>query len=497
MQLWTEYEGVTIDGAFPLQKLLLPEGRSAFFSTSNAKGEPTFVRLIECHFDEDEILARWHSLAVLNHPNFLKLERFGRIELDGGTVAYAVFEKVDANLAAVLDEGHLTVKDVAQLASSMVAALDVLHTHGFVHEQVEPRNIFAVGEQVKLRSDCIREAPEGEDGRARKQRDVHDLAMVILQALTQRQSLEGIPDYAVPSPFNQIIRNGLDGMWGLTEIRAALEGKSVLGQRIEPKEFEPTPVTDPAKPVAPVVSVASAATDGEQETASSAAGPSMRTEAQLSLPLDGKDQVRDLDEDWGARQRTGRRTGFGAEYAGELRSRHAWDDARDGERSFSLRSRWLAVAAIVALVVLLLVGIMHAWKMHGNKGAQAADQVAQPAATAAKEVSSSTAVKPASTATKPAAGSSSGSLPAFSAGSRAVWRVIAFTYDRRADAEKKVASLASRHPELQPAVFSAHGGAPYLVSIGGAMSRDAAYALARRARPLGLPRDTYAQNYSH
>jgi hypothetical protein len=86
------------------------------------------------------------------------------------------------------------------------------------------------------------------------------------------------------------------------------------------------------------------------------------------------------------------------------------------------------------------------------------------------------------------------SLPA-SAGSRAGWRVISFTYNRRNDAEKKVSSLAHSHPELQPAVFTPSGHAPYLVSIGGVMDRDAAYALARRSRSLGLPHDTYAQNY--
>ena len=78
MQLWTDYEGVTIDGAFPLQKLLMPEGRSAFFSTAGPNDEPTVVRLI-------------------------------------------------------------------------VAALDVLHTHGFIHEHIEPRNVFAVSGVVKLR----------------------------------------------------------------------------------------------------------------------------------------------------------------------------------------------------------------------------------------------------------------------------------------------------------------------------------------------------------
>src|ERR1700709_1366963 len=65
MELWTEYEGRTIDGAFPLKKLLLPEGRSAFFSTSNGKGVPTVIRLIASHFDEEEILARWRGVEAL------------------------------------------------------------------------------------------------------------------------------------------------------------------------------------------------------------------------------------------------------------------------------------------------------------------------------------------------------------------------------------------------------------------------------------------------
>jgi len=38
MEIWTEYEGRTIDGAFPLTRLLRPEGSSAFFTTSNEAG---------------------------------------------------------------------------------------------------------------------------------------------------------------------------------------------------------------------------------------------------------------------------------------------------------------------------------------------------------------------------------------------------------------------------------------------------------------------------
>jgi hypothetical protein len=453
MQLWTDYEGATIDGAFPLKKLLLPEGRSAFFTTASPTGEPTVLRLIECHFDEEEILARWRCVEALNHPNFLKFERFGQTELDGRPVVYAVLEKVDGNLAEVLDQGHLTVEDAAQLASSLVAALDVLHTHGFIHEHIEPRNIFALSSVVKLRSDCIREAPEGEEGRIAKQRDVHDLATVLLQALTQRQSVEGIPDSAMPPPFGQIIRNGLDGKWGLENIRAALG-----------RQFGSNQATAPKLENAALATTAVA----EQKAPAAAAKQPMRPEAQLPLPL--------LNED---------------RNAGYTRTTIR-KDTESEDQSFSLRSRWLGVG-IVAIILLLATWLLaHAWNAHQNKANQAvatSQPTSQLTAQSANQIATSPAPEPVTEDPPPV------SVPA-SAGSRAGWRVITFTYNRRTDAEKKVSDLARSHPELEPAVFTPNGHAPYLVSIGGVMDRDAAYALARHSRSLGLPHDMYAQNYS-
>jgi hypothetical protein len=73
---------------------------------------------------------------------------------------------------------------------------------------------------------------------------------------------------------------------------------------------------------------------------------------------------------------------------------------------------------------------------------------------------------------------------------------VAFTYNRKDQAQKKAASLGQKHPDLRPEVFSPTGGAPWLVTIGGVQQRDAAYALAHKASAFGLPRDTYAQNYT-
>ena len=456
MQLWTDYEGVTIEGAFSLQKLLLSEGRSAFFTAAGPKSEPTLVRLIECHFDEEEILTRWRCVDALSHPNFLKFAHYGQTELDGRPVVYAVFEKVDANLAEVLEQGHLTVKDVAQLASSLVAALDVLHTHGFIHEHIEPRNIFAVSDVVKLRSDCIRETPEAEEGRSAKQRDVRDLATVLLQALTQQGSVEDIPDFAIPPPFGEIIRNGMDGTWELENIKVALGG--LLGSR---ESAAPKPMNV----------VAAIPAKLEKKALSANAEPSMQAEEQLSLPLFNEDGDAELV------------------HANTRKDTWSRKDAWGEESSFSLRSRWLGAAGLVVLLLLVSIwALTHAWNAHRNKATQTAEAVSQQGAQPGKQILTSSASKPV------AAGSSRVSRHA-SAGSRSDWRVISFTYNRRNDAEKKVSSLVHSHPELQATVFTPSGHAPYLVSIGGVMDRDAAYALARRSRSLGLPNDTYAQNY--
>ncbi|MBB5058037.1 hypothetical protein HDF16_002743 [Granulicella aggregans] len=446
MQLWTEYEGVTIDGAYPLQKLLLPEGRSAFYSTTGPNGELKVVRLIECHFDEEDILARWRSVEALNHPNFLKFEHFGQTDIDGRPVVYAVLEKVDANLAEVLDRGTLSSDDVAQLGLSLVAALDVLHTHGFIHEHVEPRNVFALNDTVKLRSDCIREAPEGEAGRAAKQRDVSDLANVLLRGITQRGSVEGLPDSLLPKPFNQIIRKGLDGTWGLENIRAALEDYSASKQPVEP------------------------ALNGLSPAPAAAAKTSMPPEASLPLPL--------LNEELNMRS---------------VRA-NPREVARTEGKGFSLSPRWLG---IVGMVSLLVIGFL--W-VHGRAG-----EAKRLEGSKAEAVSKPAVQEPARSAAQPNGQISNVLTPKPSAqgvglnamaGHSAGWRVIAYTYNRKPDAEKKVSSIAQSHPELKPVVFTSSGHSPYLVSIGGVMDQQAAYALARRSRSLGLPHDMYAQNYN-
>jgi eukaryotic-like serine/threonine-protein kinase len=428
MELWNEYEGRTIDGDFPLTRLLRPEGRSAFFATSNGTGVPTVIRLIESHFDDAEILARWQAISALDHAHLVQLKKFGQVELDGTSLVYVVMEPVEANLGEVVQERRLTVLETRQVATSLVSALEAMHSHGFVHEHVEPGNVMAVGEEIKLRSDCIREAPEGEDGLEAKRRDVRDFSLVLLRALTQQRTLDAASrDLPLPEPFDQIVRKGISGEWGLREIAAALQA--------------------------------------------GAAPPAAR-------PV-----VRDVPVE---------RPVVAAEGALAPRVERTRVPVEEAPNDFSLRKIAYGVGALL-LILLLVWYFVHS--RSGTPTGAAQETAPAPAVVAQGEDAAPGAV---ATAAKPNASAdlSSPRTHAPLGNGRNQWRVVAYTYNGESLAQQKVAAIAQKHSELRPEVFTPNGRAPYLVTVGGVMSRDEAFALARKVRSEGLPRDSYAQNYT-
>ena len=475
MDLWTEFEGVTIDSAFSLNKLLQTEGRSAFFSTVNAKGESVLIRLIECHFDEDEILARWRGVQSLGHASILRIDRFGqfRIEEDDITAVYAVFERVDANLGDVLERGRLTPSDAAQIGVSVASALETLHTNGFVHEHVEPRNIFEVGESVKLRGDCIRETPEGEAGLKARRRDVHDLALVLMQVLLGMPSPSHThPQSTLPAPFNDIVRNGMSGEWGLAEIKAALAPYKPFMAKVSAAQGASAAATKAAFQAATAKARDLAATT----FASGSAGSGSAASGSAAPP-----EPRRVPPPWAGSKPAGRPVASGHESA-DFELANLVNSA-----SPHLVRRWIAVA--VFLVVVLLLGWSFTRILFGKHGGTAA-QSAPAAGAAATAPSHGPTAHPLARASQP------NSAPPVPSQAKTGWRVVAFTYNRKDQAQKKAASLGQKHPDLRPEVFSPTGGAPWLVTIGGVQQRDAAYALAHKASAFGLPRDTYAQNYT-
>ena len=453
MNLWTEYEGRTIDGTYPLTRLIRPEGRSAFFSTSNGTGVPTVIRLIESHFDGDEILTRWRGVAALNHPNLVKLKSFGHVVVDETSLVYAVMETVDANLSEMLRERRLTESETRQVATSLLAALEALHSSGFVHEHVVAENVLAVGEVIKLRSDCIRETLEGEDGVALKRKDVRDYATVLLQALTQQRTLEDTSrKLALPAPFEQIVRKGLSGEWGLAEIGTALKRPSIAQAIVRAGVTRDAPKVE-----MPSAQPAGAAPSGAAASVDPPSGVAPSVARRIQVPV--------------------------------------------GEEPRKIGPRGIAYG--VGTLLILLLG----WYFVHSRSARSSGAVQQPPTSAPAALESAPVAAP-----SPAAATEAGSHPAPSdrvvtgstpapAGknvtgdSRGLWRVVAFTYNREDQARQKVAEIARSHPDLNPTVFRPNGRGPFLVTLGGPMSREDAFAFSGKAKREGMPRDIYAQNY--
>ena len=139
--------------------------------------------------------------------------------LDGVHLVYAVMEPFDAELADVLKERPLTADEAKEVAGSVAVALQELHTHGLVHEHVEPSQVVARGEVIKLRSDLVREAGEGAEAAALRKRDAHDLAVLIQETITRRRESGGA---TLPAPLDEMVRNGRSGAWGVSEMAAVL-----------------------------------------------------------------------------------------------------------------------------------------------------------------------------------------------------------------------------------------------------------------------------------
>ena len=346
--------------------------------------------------------------------------------VDETSLVYAVMEPVEANLSEILRERRLTEPETREVATSLLAALEALHSNGFVHEHVVPENVLAVGDGIKLRSDCIRETLEGEAGSELKRKDVRDFATLLLQALTQQRTLEDATrNLPLPAPFEQIVRKGISGEWGLAQIATMLRSPTVQQTVARAMEISDAQVERPVA-TAPV------------------AAPQLVTPPSVArrirVPVDDK----------------GRGSGL------------------------------KGIAYGVGTLLILLLGwyFVHSRSAtSGSTATQTPTPVAQQSAAPARDTGSKAAISPAAPVQQKTFGSSGG------------WRVIAFTYGQEEMARQKAAAIAQEHPDLNPTVFTPNGHSPFLVTLGGQMSRQDAFAFSGKAKREGMPKDTYAQNY--
>lgn len=477
--LWTDLEGRELNGRWMLQRLVRPEGRTAWFLAAGPDGKPAMLSITETLNDEEDLLERLWAAGQVRHPNVVAIREAAVAHVDETPLVIAVMEPTEENLADVLRERPLNATEARQVLDALVAGLGALHARGLVHGRVEAGSVLAMGETIKLRSDCVHLAGTSGAGAAE---DVRSAGRVVTQAMTRRQpSGENDPVLQLlPEPMARAVRRALSGNASASEI-AALAGTrlEVISERRDDLRIDPVSKSAPKTPAPDVVipkPQAAAATEtknsmegtlpADRDLPREMVDASLRSEAKASTarrvlpmrPADVRSESLPLFDDEAVMLPPS--------------TRLTVEDEPEWGRWPTAPYIVVSAIALILVTVFTLYGILH-----------------RKAAPAKAPATPTVVVEPPTVPRKaPAA------APVASAPATAGWRVIAYTYVRREEAEKKAAELATKYPELRPAEFSPRAGR-YLVSLGGVMSRSDAITMRAKALAMGFPGDTYARNY--
>jgi eukaryotic-like serine/threonine-protein kinase len=451
MQFWNELEGQTINGRYPLLRLVRSEGRSAWFETETGHPQKTraTISVTEALTDADEVTERLQAAQNVKHPNLVEIVQVGQVSLDGTLLVYALMEPIEQSLSDVLQSQALSPEEGREVAEALVGALTAIHQTGMSHGHVEAASVLATEETVKLRSDCL------QANTASQAEDVAGIGTTLFHAFTQRKALTATDAQInrIPAPFAEIIRNSFARRWTLAQIGNALRPVLPVATAIPAPTTPPTPAPTPAPlppppppPAPPAPAVVGPPPAPEPVPVEVPAEKAPIVERPVTPP-----PISPVTKP--------------LPVAPEL-----------DEPEPTKKAPYILYAAL-AVVVLAILG----WLFFRPSSTPA------PAPPQTQATAPATAPAPARAPAAPPA------APEAAAG----WRVVAYTYRSQTMAQDMVSKISEKHKDLRAEVFKPNAkGTAYLVTVGGAMDHDAAAKMVSKAKREGLPGDTYMQNFT-
>lgn len=269
-----QWEGQIVNDEFHLQKYLGGSEQSAVFLTKypGRESAQAAIKLIPADAaNAERQLHRWGLAEKLSHPHLIRILRTGRCHLGSVAQIFVVMEYEEENLGQILSERPLTAEETREMLEPTLDALAYLHGQGLVHGHLQPANVMANQDQLKLSSDGVCNAgepfppgkrsaydpPEAASGTASPAGDVWSLGMTLTEVLTQRlpsfKAEQGDPvlPQDLPPLFLDIVRGCLrrdpQHRWTIAEIAARLHSP-VHSPRPAPKAPQRPPV-QPPRPV--------------------------------------------------------------------------------------------------------------------------------------------------------------------------------------------------------------------------------------------------------
>ncbi len=218
---------------FPLLQWLGGSQATGVFLTEFGEHSQKAVIKLVSEEDQDAAAraAAWETAATLSHPNLMKVYTHGRCEIDGLSCIYVVTEYADEVLAEILRERPLSPDETREMLRPALAALTYLHAKGLVHGRLNPSNIMAAGDSLKLttygvcpvgaavisrptRTVC--DAPETENGVIVPASDIWSLGATLVEVLTKyppvwnrAKAADPTVPQSMPEPFASFARKCL------------------------------------------------------------------------------------------------------------------------------------------------------------------------------------------------------------------------------------------------------------------------------------------------
>ncbi len=232
IDVWPQWQGAVINGAYPLRRMLHGSDHSAVFLTEYpAPGtSAAAIKIVPAERVTLAQLAHWRTAAGLSHPHLVKLLDAGLYQPAGRQFLFVVMEYAEQTLAQVLPNRALTADEVREMLLPTLDALAFLHARNLVQGQLKPANFLVVNDQLKLASDTVHPAgdpraslalaslydpPEAKTGGLSAAGDIWGLGVTLVEALTQclpwpdeRSGTTGLPA-TLPPEFADTIQRCL------------------------------------------------------------------------------------------------------------------------------------------------------------------------------------------------------------------------------------------------------------------------------------------------
>jgi len=250
-------QGQIVEGRFPLIQYLGGTEHGGVFLTECAdiENHRAAIKLVDAPPGNAEPqLTRWRLAARFSHPHLIRLFDAGRCTVENTPMLYVVMEYAEENLAEILTQRPLSPAETKEMLGPMLDALGYIHGKGFVHGHIQPSNIMAIGDQLKLSSDRICRvgelgerrngnarycAPECVAGELSTAGDVWSLGVTLVECLTGRlpeteeNGTVSLPA-ELPAPYLELARHCLaktpKRRWNVSNLKARLELKAALAE---------------------------------------------------------------------------------------------------------------------------------------------------------------------------------------------------------------------------------------------------------------------------